>query len=380
MTKYGSPWSVGNRKQIVIDQNDPRTDNLNIYKSKAGSKVIINKSFDSPLELEEYVNEVNFVGWGNYYNPDTGETGDRFGYSYNGVDWFYTTAIGANRINMAQAAGNGIYLIFKQNIDVVFISTDGINWDQVKINNWPIYSYYGQPYLLNLNSLTYGNGRFVGVSYDNSVSATSTDGINWTFSGGFAGPPRIGFVSVSYGNGYFVASGEGSQYSTDGINWSLGSSPDGPNAIAVYKTVYGNNKFVALSSYDPNEFNPTYAPVYSLTYYSENHGISWNKIFLPKPVLMTDIAYGNGKFVIITNTNEYAISSDAITWTFGDLPRYQEPGFPGGNGSDGLIWHEISYSNGKFVIQGDYTQAYSTNGIDWVKHNTLSSLHNISAM
>ena len=56
-SEYKSPMSRAYRKPIVIHEDDPRVNNsknLNNYKSKIGSEVIINKSKVNPLYLEEY--------------------------------------------------------------------------------------------------------------------------------------------------------------------------------------------------------------------------------------------------------------------------------------------------------------------------------------
>jgi hypothetical protein len=51
----------------------------------------------------------------------------------------------------------------------VAYSIDGINWTEATL-----------PSSANRRSVTYGNGKFVAVTYNNNKAAYSTDGINWT--------------------------------------------------------------------------------------------------------------------------------------------------------------------------------------------------------
>ena len=97
----------------------------------------------------------------------------------------------------------------------------------------------------NWNSICYGNGKFVAVSYGgNGVVYSATGNGAWTA----ATLPSIGpWTSVCYGNGKFVAVCDNSAsaaYSTDGINWTQISMPATRNWSEV---CYGNGKFVAAS-------------------------------------------------------------------------------------------------------------------------------------
>ena len=96
-------------------------------------------------------------------------------------------------------------------------------------------------------SVTYGDGKFVAVAYNNNIAAYSTDGINWTRT---TMPASADWYSVTYGDGKFVAvaynsNGADAAYSTDGINWTQTTMPA---ARASWRSVtYGNGKFVAVA-------------------------------------------------------------------------------------------------------------------------------------
>jgi len=59
---------------------------------------------------------------------------------------------------------------------------------------------------MSWHSVTYGNGKFVAVAYNGTITTRamySTDGINWSL--GATPNVNIGWYSVTYGNGKFVA-------------------------------------------------------------------------------------------------------------------------------------------------------------------------------
>ena len=60
----------------------------------------------------------------------------------------------------------------------------------------------------SLNTVTYGNGKFVAAGWNSTVNniVTSPDGITWTEQ---TGPAVIDWRGLTYGNGVFVAVGYG---------------------------------------------------------------------------------------------------------------------------------------------------------------------------
>jgi len=99
---------------------------------------------------------------------------------------------------------------------------------------------------VQLNSVAYGNGRFVAVGNTATV-IHSTDGRTWTPAAtAFSGDQN----NVVFTNGYFVASGaSGSvRYSADGITWTAANVPTGsPAAINAHVRIanFGNNMWHA---------------------------------------------------------------------------------------------------------------------------------------
>jgi hypothetical protein len=114
------------------------------------------------------------------------------------------------------------------------------------------------------SSVTYGNGKFVAVTYNSDASAYSTDGTTWTQANL---PTSAGWRSVTHGDDKFVAVAAYSSvsaYSTDGITWTQAAID-----IEDWRSVnYGDGKFVAVAAYSS-------ASVYS------TDGITWTQATVP---------------------------------------------------------------------------------------------------
>ena len=255
--------------------------------------------------------------------------------------------------------GNGLFVaIANSNVvtpNKIMTSSDGINWTLREVpiqNNWV--------------SITYGNGLFVGVADDGSNNQrilTSSDAINWTPVSTISNP----WKKVCYGNGFFVAVADPVTLpansviiSSDGFNWQ-------PFSSTIFKSLaYGNNIFIGvtqtmlLSSINGN-FN-VFNPVYSNN--SEQ---------------FTGITYGNGLFLVTSNTGSvysakadstnysrivnanpnftnskpyyanglyFIISRDTGVWVSQDTLNWQRPI----SNLTGTAFRDICYGNGVFVL------------------------------
>ena len=229
----------------------------------------------------------------------------------------------------------------------------------------------------------YGAGRFVVASAPtrttvdgNSVATWSKtigsgDGENWE-SVDF--PSVGGWNAIAYGNGMFVAVDTGLAavvnggsvmhkaittkkvaYSSDGKNWT---EAELPSATTNRRIAYGNGRFVVISA--------------SKATYSAD-GATWStEVNLPqsgRTATYQNIAYGAGKFVAVADsqkkpssvnvggleaTQVAAYSENGETWTAVTLPK---SGF----------WDAIAYddTNGRFVIAAGTVVLYSDDGITW---------------
>jgi hypothetical protein len=148
--------------------------------------------------------------------------------------------------------------------------------------------------------VAYGNGVFVTLSYSNTNSAVSADGITWT-SGTIASNTWIG---VAFGNGVFSAvanTGTAASSSTDGYTWTARTNV----GAAKNAVTYGNNSFLAISNSDAS---------------TSPDGVTWTLRSVPSTAQWTAVAFGAGKFVMVdrtsTNTNaatiDYAINATSF--------------------------------------------------------------------
>jgi hypothetical protein len=169
-----------------------------------------------------------------------------------------------------------------------------------------------------LSSVTYGNGKFVAVSYKSTNVAYSEDGINWIQT---TLPSKSNWYAIAYGNGKFVAVSYGDvdetgngiidtnkvAYSEDGINWELSSMPVSSGWVSI---AYGNGKFVSLTDSSDGSY---------VAAYSED-GINWTQTTLPVGGGWFSVTYGNGKFIAGNEFTGIIYSNDGINWIEATLP------------------------------------------------------------
>jgi hypothetical protein len=215
--------------------------------------------------------------------------------SDDGVNWTLTsTGFGTKGF----AYGEGISLIGGQKGQIAY-STDGMaTWTKQTASNTGLSTSGSNGYI---NAAAYGNGRFV-IGGGLGRTAVSTDKcLTWTMCPltGATSPKSIfdsGFIdSMIYFKGKFIALGavDGepakSAYSTDGLNWTQGGSP--PDL----KTGSDTSPMMAQGAGYLIAVDLQGKAAYS------TDGINWiscgNTKFDGNPI--KDIAYGNGRFVIV---------------------------------------------------------------------------------
>lgn len=208
----------------------------------------------------------------------------------------------------------------------VSVSSDGINWAE-----------YEMP--VSLSSITFGQGKFVGIDKDHSYVYDSVDGEVWTQ----VTTLDIGSDShVYYGDGKFIiCSGPDYYYyySVDGVNWVKTSTQFANDDTSV---AYGYGKFVKCTTNT------------SGAYYYSVDGVNWiSNRFTNMYTQNSKVVFGKGKFVIYQVGNIYN-STDGINWS--------------NVGSAGLSQGvELTYGNGKFIGMSTYSpnMVYSVDGVSW---------------
>lgn len=204
--------------------------------------------------------------------PDDG-TGSAI-YSMDGTNW--STATLPSSAHWSRVVyNNGKFVAVGSN--VAAYSYDGINWKSpvsVPAGEW--------------RGLTYGNGTFVAVAYTGANQImTSPDGITW---GAQSVPESNSWYGVTYGNGQFVAvAGSGTNRvmtSLDGEAWTVHSAP----SKLWFRVMYGDGVYVA-GAYETSS-NPIMV---------STDAINWWLVSATGSIpVVSDIAYGDGKFVLVT--------------------------------------------------------------------------------
>jgi uncharacterized protein YjdB len=303
--------------------------------------------------------------------------------------------------------GNGLFVaVARSGSNRVMKSSDGNTWNPV---NSPV---------LELYSVTYGQGKFIAVG--NNCRMTSTDATSWT-STTF---DNANWRSITYTGNAFIAVGINcAKYSTNGSTWSLvlyqsdytanynvnwscvaygaprvgfarfiavsSSGTVGGNIMSKriensisytmgqsdrfkwYSVTYGKDMFVATSYYSSSN---------SQTIMTSPNGTDWT--FRTTPGLNCfGVCYGNNLFVAVSSgvstvyqNGEYMntqvmTSSNGIDWTCQPLP----------DGDEGYYyWFSVCYGNGLFVavasnvndtVDGKRIMT-SPDGIQWTLRNS----------
>lgn len=198
---------------------------------------------------------------------------------------------------------------------------------------------------LRLANVAYGAGTFVGF-YDTFVLA-SADGANWVADPNNRLDP-MELKKIKHINNWFYAfqgAAPSTLYSTDGVSWFWTPYDTG---IDFADIAYGDGKYVVVGQ-DPDADLGNYAGIAYST-----DGTTWTKATAPFSQTFRTVAYGNGAFVCLGDYYYSGYSSDGIGWEQTTMPNEL-----GG-------WREVIYGNGKFVAIGPRNYvAISSDGRVW---------------
>ncbi|WP_461255666.1 hypothetical protein [Treponema sp. R80B11-R83G3] len=215
-------------------------------------------------------------------------------------------------------------------------------------------------------SIVYGNNKFVAGTMGGKL-AYSSDGVTWQV---VTNSPLEGISKIAFGGGKFVAGGKGKlAYSSDGTTWAAVDVSDENKfgTISSIKVFYCNDTFIAVGS--------------SNQWATSTDGVTWDfSLSAPSGVAVSAIAYGNdtlvaggGYFAGESEANKgkkIAYSSDnGETWTRVDVGSIFL------TDSNNIL--SIIFGNGKFVAtMMSGKMATSTDGITWtaVTNYPLSTL------
>ena len=166
--------------------------------------------------------------------------------------------------------GDGKFVAISYGWAGTAISEDGINW--TVDTNLPSSSLW--------TSINYCNGEFIVTAQTLSNIARSSDGVKWTTN-------NLGSSSLwndsAYGNGMYViftTSSSQMAYSEDGVSWTVANNL--PTAQYWQGSTFGDKKFVAVSGGSQNS---------NVAAYSED-GVKWTRFIMPKSTKWQDVTYG----------------------------------------------------------------------------------------
>ncbi len=236
------------------------------------------------------------------------------------------------------AFGNGLYVAvnFSGGIQT---SPDGLAWTArvpAATGVW-------------FNGVAFGNGRFVAVGDNSNVCQTSVDGITWTniiFPNNLGTYPSL--KNVTFVNGQFIAVGYDNAFnagiftSPDGLIWTQQNTGLGAagNMMPLYSVAFGAGKYVVVGG------NSLSNQSIILT---SPDCITWTKQVTPTPNALFGVAYGSGTFAAVGLSGTIITSPDGITWTA--LPAI----------ATGHI-RDITFANNRFVAVAD-DPVWSTQGL-----------------
>jgi hypothetical protein len=226
----------------------------------------------------------------------------------------------------------------------VLTSADGATWSQLTTGA-----------TADFNKLAYGNNRYVAVGF-NGIHHSA----NLTTWAAVAGTTFDRWTEVGFGGGRFLAANSattlGVRTSTDGVTWSAATTIPGAGGN-TNGLIYANNLWVLTMA----GFGSTPSKIYTSA-----DGTGWVQRaadLLPVGTGIFSLAYGAGRFVILTGNQRSLTSTDGITWTSNPLPstptftrvRFvgsqfyataSTYGAPSYASTDGVNWSEVSDSFG----------------------------------
>ena len=209
---------------------------------------------------------------------------------------------------------------------VVFTSPDGIEWTRAQLAAPDSFS-------SGLSSVVWTGAQFVAVGLYQSATATSPDGLVWTWH---AGPAA---AAVAFNGEWLVAVGLGQSFrSRDGIGWESGALPDAQTYASA--VAWGHGLWVAVGERG--------------SIFTSPDGRFWSDRSRPGWDAFTAVAFAADRFVVVGT--DVLSSPDGATWT------------PWLDKVDTRFINAVAGSGHAFVAVGDAGGVLvSADGLSWSK-------------
>jgi hypothetical protein len=193
----------------------------------------------------------------------------------------------------------------------------------------------------------------------NNIVALSRDGLTWEENTLGA---TIHGRALAWGNGVLVAMGRhrgaaapagAILVSGDGRQWELVASP----AQSLMAVSFAQGRFWAFGEFG--------------AFWTSTDGRTWRDQSRPQSVQFNDVAFGNGRYVVVGNVS-WLSSADGETWTehrsiCDDLLRCPGVVPPGGSPPGALALFSVLFGKGLFVTQGGVGGWVSADGLAWTE-------------
>lgn len=256
-------------------------------------------------------------------------------YSYDNTNWSLI-GVPAVAYNSMVSDDAGRVVAIGESGSIIFSADDGATWNGVKS---------GITY--TLNKIAYGNGVFIAVGNNGSISkGTSID--KWSSSNiGYTGNLTGISYTKSSNVGIWVVTTDSNKifYSYD--NGSTWNNTDIDAGVTLNNIKYAKNEFFALGN-NGNIWHSVDGStwVQSTLYTNSNRTNKYNGN-------ITSITYGNNLFLGTTADGKLISSPDGQVWTLLGALSLKD-------------LNNIYYNNNKFVVVGDsFVRASSDNGKTW---------------
>lgn len=250
----------------------------------------------------------------------------------NGLTWTTVTTTAGTSNPGGFAYGNGVWVLVVNGSTTGYRSTDnGSTWSTINVQISP-----------NTSVTTDGAGIWMTVGDNGTLSRSLDNGANWTsLTSGV--PAGHTIMEIAYGNGAWILVTNGNliRRSTDnGSTWTTISSPFGSaNYLSIATDgagtwVAGSGSGMARSTNNGTSWSSISPAVTNISTISTNgsgtwigtfnttaairstdNGVTWNNISInPTGTTISDIAFGNGKFLAVGLTT-FMSSNGGVNWT-----------------------------------------------------------------
>jgi hypothetical protein len=225
----------------------------------------------------------------------------------------------------------------------VLTSTDAMNWSPQSGGSGDVW----------LNSIAYGQGRFVAVGsgLDGHIVnfMTSSNGLVWGQGTGWLGE----FYGITYGDGEFVVVSEGGiEWSADGVDWDLYLNAAHPSTNFLRSITYANGQFVAVGD--------------SGTIVTSVDATNWVQAESGMAIGLNGIASGRGVLVAVGGDPLYQLAEGVVILTSTNGVDWVQRQRGTTNGLSA-----VAYGSGQFVAVGAFgTILSSADGINWIERQS----------